>query len=258
MAKLLHSRDRILLGLAVLGDLLDEVVGGGSRAYHARKLGLYTPPGYPKNALQTAVGRMLRTGLINKSIRKGEVIWELTGSGRNQLVRSFPLLKWQQREWDGWWRIVIFDVAEKQREFRDSLRSKLVELGFGQWQKSVYVSPHDVAQDMIEFLESSHLTEQTSVFIAKELGPGQTKNIEKMWKLDKLNDRYYKIVEEWEKIRNQDWDRRQTRQIISQYLSIIGEDPFLPKELLPKPWLGIKAREVFRQLRKQLKHLDTF
>lgn len=258
MAKLLRSRDRILLGMAVLGDLLDEVVGGGSRAYQARKLGFYTPPWYPKNALQTAVSRMLKTGLISKTIKKGEVVWELTGSGKNQLVRSFPLFKWQESDWDGWWRIVTFDVAEKQREIRDSLRDKLVELGFGQWQKSVYVSPHDVAQDMIEFLGSLHLAGQVSVFTAKELGPGQAEKIEKMWKLDKLNDRYCKIVEEWEKIKEENLYKKEVQKIINQYLSTIETDPFLPRELLPKPWFGIKAKEVFRQLKKQLKHLDTF
>ncbi|KKS80666.1 MAG: repressor [Candidatus Beckwithbacteria bacterium GW2011_GWA2_43_10] len=258
MAKLLRSRDRILLGLAVLGDLLDEVVGGGSRAYHARKLGFYTPPWYPKNALQASVSRMLKTGLISKKIKKGEVVWELTGSGKNQLVRSFPLLKWQQSGWDGWWRIVIFDVTEKQRKVRDSLRSKLVELGFGQWQKSAYVSPHDVAQDMLEFLEAAHLSGQASVFTAKELGPGQTEKIEKMWKLDKLNNRYSYIVEEWGKIKDKNLNQKEARKIISQYLSTIETDPFLPRELLPKPWFGIKAKEVFNQLRKQLKYLDSF
>ncbi len=258
MAKLLRSRDRILLGMAVLGDLLDEVVGGGSRAYHAGKLGFYTPSWYSKNALQTAVSRMLKTGLICKNIKKGEVVWELTGSGKNQLVRSFPLLKWQERQWDGWWRIVIFDVAEKQRMVRDSLRSKLIELGFGQWQKSVYVSPHDVANDMIEFLESLHLIGQASVFTAKELGPGQAEKIEKMWKLDKLNDSYCKIVEEWEKMKDKNLNKKKAQKIISQYLSTIETDPFLPRELLPKSWFGFKAKEVFRQLKKQLKHLDTF
>ncbi|MCG2691733.1 hypothetical protein L6272_02785, partial [Microgenomates group bacterium] len=141
---------------------------------------------------------------------------------------------------------------------RDSLRDKLVELGFGKWQKSVYVSPHDVAQDMIEFLGSLHLLGQASVFTAKELGPGQAEKIEKMWKLDKLNDRYCKIVEEWEKIKEENLYKKEARKIINQYLSTIETDPFLPRELLPKPWFGIKAKEVFRQLKKQLKHLDTF
>ncbi|OIP03546.1 hypothetical protein AUK18_01770 [Candidatus Beckwithbacteria bacterium CG2_30_44_31] len=258
MAKLLRSRDRILLGLAVLGDLLDEVVGGGSRAYHARKLGFYTPSWYSKNALQTAVSRMLKTDLISKNIKKGEVFWELTSSGKKQLVRSFPMLKWQEKQWDGWWRIVVFDVGEKQRKMRDSLRDKLVELGFGQWQKSVYVSPHDVARDMIEFLESEHLTEEVSVFTAKELGPGQAEKAEKMWKLEKLNNRYCHIVEQWREIKDKKLNQKEARKIISQYLSVVELDPFLPRELLPKPWFGIKAEEIFRRLKKQLKHLDTF
>lgn len=257
MAKLLRSRDRILLGLAVLGDLLDEIIGGGSRAYHARKLGFYTPPWYPKNALQTAVSRMLKTGFINKKIKNGEVVWELTSSGKNQLIRSFPMLEWQERKWDGWWRIVIFDVAEKQRKLRDKLRDKLVELGFGEWQKSVYVSPHDVVSDMIEFLESVHLTKQASVFTAQELGPGQEEKIEKMWRLDKLNESYSGVIEEWEKVKEKSFNQKIVRKIISRYLSAVETDPFLPTSLLPKPWFGFKAQKIFKQLKKQIKHIDT-
>lgn len=257
MAKLLRSRDRILLGLAVLGDLLDEIVGGGSRAYHAGKLGFYTPLWYPKNALQTAVGRMLKTGQIARSIKNGEVVWKLTATGKNQLTRSFPLLKWQQSGWDGWWRIVIFDVAEKQRKIRDILRDKLVELGFGQWQKSVYVSPHDVASDMIEFLESVNLTKQASVFTAQELGPGQEERIERMWRLDKLNESYSKVIEEWEKVKEKSVNQKIVRKIISRYLSAVETDPFLPASLLPKPWFGFQAQKIFKQLKKQIKHIDT-
>ncbi|MCG2691556.1 hypothetical protein L6272_01870, partial [Microgenomates group bacterium] len=59
MAKNFRIRDRLLLGLAVFADVLDEVVGGGSRAYHARKLWIYTPPGYKTNKVSQAVSRML-------------------------------------------------------------------------------------------------------------------------------------------------------------------------------------------------------
>lgn len=259
MAKLLRSRDRILLGMAVLGDLLDEIVGGGSRAYHARKLGFYTPPWYPKNALQTAVGRMLKTGLITKAVKKGEVFWELTNRGQEQAIRAFPLLKWQERKWDGWWRIVIFDVAEKQREVRDSLRSKLVELGFGQWQKSVYVSPHDVAEDVAEFLKSLNLTKQASVFVARELGlEGGEEKINRMWHLDKLNQKYETVVDFWEENKKISLSRKQLQEIVTNYLTAVETDPFLPKEFLPEPWYGFEAQKTFRKLKKQLKHIDTF
>lgn len=44
--------------------------------------------------------------------------------------------------WDGRWRIVFFDIPEKHRAARDSLREKLKELGFQEFQRSVFVQPY--------------------------------------------------------------------------------------------------------------------
>lgn len=251
MAKLLRSRDRILLGLAVLGDWLDEVVGGGHRAYQAGKLGFYTPPGYSSNALQVAVSRMLKTGLITKKIKAGEVFWELTGLGKNQVSRSFPLLKWQQQNWDGWWRIVIFDIKETQKIVRNKLRHKLVELGFGQWQKSAYVSPHDVAEDMREFLKENKLSKQVSVLVAKELWlEDREERIIKMWQLEKINQQYEKVISFWEQVKAKKLTQKDFREIMKLYLMAVEKDPFLPKELLPKNWFGFEAQNVLHLLKR--------
>lgn len=256
MAKLLRSRDRILLGLAVLGDWLDEVVGGGHRAYQAGKLGFYTPPGYSTNALQAAVSRMLKTGLISKIIKDGEVFWELTGGGRTQVKKSFPLLEWQQRSWDGWWRIVIFDIKETQKLVRNKLRHKLVELGFGQWQKSVYVSPHDVAEDMREFLHEFKLANQASVFVAKELWlEGGEEKIVKMWQLEKINLQYEKVINFWEQIKVKKLTQKELRQIMKLYLTAVEKDPFLPKELLPKDWFGFEAQKILHLLKRSYREV---
>lgn len=123
----------------------------------------------------------------------------------NRLHRSFPLLKWQEKKWDGWWRIVIFDITAKRNWIRDKLRRKLLELGFGRWQESVYTSPHDVAEDMKEFLQSEHLEEQVSILETRELWPNNQEKIERMWKLNKLNKKYLTIVEKFQEGKNKNY-----------------------------------------------------
>lgn len=54
-------------------------------------------------------------------------------------------------EWDGKWRIVIFDIPERQRKARDALRVKLKELRFYELQKSVFVFPYH-CRDEIDFI----------------------------------------------------------------------------------------------------------
>lgn len=58
--------------------------------------------------------------------------------------------------WDRIWRMVLFDIPETKRRGRDALRLKLKDLGFVEWQKSVFVYPYpcrDEIDFIIEFFE---------------------------------------------------------------------------------------------------------
>lgn len=54
-------------------------------------------------------------------------------------------------KWDGKWRVVIFDIPERRRKIRDSLRFHLRQLGFFELQKSAFVHPYPCT-DEIDFL----------------------------------------------------------------------------------------------------------
>ena len=58
-----------------------------------------------------------------------------------------------KKKWDGKWRVVIFDVWEKAREKRDSLRYEIKHFGFIQLQRSVWIYPYECA-DFIELLKT--------------------------------------------------------------------------------------------------------
>lgn len=53
--------------------------------------------------------------------------------------------------WDKRWRVVFFDVPEKRRKIRDVFRSKLRDMGFFEYQKSVFVYPYP-CYDEIDFI----------------------------------------------------------------------------------------------------------
>lgn len=233
-------RDRLLLGLAFLGDELGWRYSKKYQMIRQLQQGLFAPPDYTAIALRTAASRMFKTGLIAKKIVNNEAVWELTGLGENRLHRKFPLLKWQEKKWDGWWRIVIFDIKIKQNWIRDKLRRKLTELGFGKWQESVYVSPHDVTVDIKEFLGAEKLEEEASVLECRELWPDDPQKIERMWQLNELNQQYQKVVDNAVKSK--------PRQLIHWYLQAVGSDPFLPKQFLPQPWFSDSARQVIKKL----------
>ena len=53
--------------------------------------------------------------------------------------------------WDGRWRLLMFDVPESRKSIRDALRSKLMDLGFFQFQKSVWIYPFP-CENEIDFI----------------------------------------------------------------------------------------------------------
>jgi len=115
-------------GSVVLADFMDN----------PRRFGHEGPRmDYPKSTLAAAIARLRKKGFIEKEINESKVILKLTEAGRDWL---FFNKSDDQIEWDGLWRIVIFDVPEKHRRVRNILRRRLKEWGFNQWQKSVWAS----------------------------------------------------------------------------------------------------------------------
>ena len=53
--------------------------------------------------------------------------------------------------WDSKWRMVIFDIPENKREARYALHKKLLDLGFYNLQKSIFIHPFSCLSE-IEFL----------------------------------------------------------------------------------------------------------
>lgn len=54
-------------------------------------------------------------------------------------------------KWDGKWRIVMFDIPEKLKKLRDSLRFHFRGIGLLEFQKSVFVHPYPCNKE-IEFI----------------------------------------------------------------------------------------------------------
>ncbi len=82
----------------------------------------------------------------------------LTEKGKRRAVTfNFGSMKIKQPErWDGRWHIVIFDIPEKYKIARISLRDKLLGLSFFQYQKSVYIYPYPCQNEVdfvVEFFE---------------------------------------------------------------------------------------------------------
>jgi hypothetical protein len=75
----------------------------------------------------------------------GTVVLRLTEQGKRwakyaSLFGSTIKIK-RPKKWDGLWRLVLFDIPEKKRVFRNILRDHLKAIGFIELQKSAFIFP---------------------------------------------------------------------------------------------------------------------
>lgn len=247
MKKLLRTSDKILISLAFLGDLAMEVYARG-HGFTGNKSFLESLE-IKNSTLRSELYRFLKTGEIEKIVdKKGRVCYRLTAPGQERFERLFPLSKLSSKPWDKKWRIVIFDIEEKNKSIRNSLRRKLMSLGFAKLQESVYITPLDVLADFREFLRNENLYGEVMAFEAGEVFETDPKIIAKyVWGLSDLNNKYQKLLEEanWME-RNGTAEEKQ--KVRDSFFRILSEDPMLPKELLPDGWLGEEARKLVMKL----------
>ena len=96
-----------------------------------------------KNSHKDTFSNLKRKGLIEIKKKNNRFSMSLTEEGEIEAdkyqINEMHIKK--QRKWDKKWRIIIFDIPEKRRIKRDLFRSKLKEMGFVQFQKSVWAYP---------------------------------------------------------------------------------------------------------------------
>lgn len=256
MKKLLNTRDILLLGLSGALDLFEEIrdpFSLVSKSYES--MYGWVPSQYKRHNFNHLVWRNIKTGFIERIEKQGEIYIRLTSQGSKRITRDFPLLSLQKRKWDKKWRFVIFDIQEVNKNAREGLRKKLKELGFGMIQKSVFISPHDVIKDLLEFIENLKLDESVYAFEVSAFAVGGIKELaNKVWKLDALNEKYKCIVDKAKEINSshlteiRDRVNLLNKSLKSEYLGILLQDPFLPKELLPSSWFGFEAKKLVKNL----------
>jgi phenylacetic acid degradation operon negative regulatory protein len=251
--KLLRPKDRILLALGIMGDIWDEyrLVGGLVTKKYEDLYG-WVPPAYKRNNFYQTIYRSLTTGDLEKIVVNGEPCFRLTSTSGKKLIRDFPIFSLQTRPWRKIWTVGVFDIEEVVRWQREWARELFVGLGFGRLQKSVYISPYELGEDLAEMIAAKRLGEKIKIFTKANLAGGYEKELAlKVWPIEELNEKYHRVVSECLSISKFFAKERQeeVKKVRAFYLNLLIKDPHLPFELLPSDWVGRKARKFVKSLR---------
>src|SRR3989338_7686683 len=107
-----------------------------------------------RQALERAINSLYTSHLVQEKENKdGTTTLILSENGKQKALR-FNIDKLEIKKptkWDRKWRIAMFDIPEKLRRLRDSLRLHFREIGLIELQKSVFVYPYPCRKE-IEFI----------------------------------------------------------------------------------------------------------
>src|SRR3989344_8414610 len=104
--------------------------------------------------------QLRRKRLIEITEINGETRMVLNENGKKRAIKYTleDLTIQKPKNWDGKWRLIIFDIPEKFHKERHALRIKLEELGFYLLQKSVWLYPYKCRNEIdfiVEFFNIS-------------------------------------------------------------------------------------------------------
>lgn len=192
--------------------------------------------------------------------QSGERMIRLTEKGLLVCRPKFdPVERWT-REWDGKWRMVIFDVPESDRSLRAKMRRRLTIEGFGCLQKSVWISPSPFGTMIDELkgaiVEGSALTLWEASPAAGELPQDM---VGEAWKFEEIGKRWQALAEHLELAKFPDklgrdlWEWMATERQLTR--ACLESDPFLPESLLPPDYAG---KAVWKKRTETLAHIARF
>jgi phenylacetic acid degradation operon negative regulatory protein len=148
--------------------------------------------------------------------------------------------------------LAVFSVPEAERDKRHQLRATLIRMGFGTAAPGVWVAPGHLHDEVARTLSRLGLQPYVDLFCAHYSAFGGLRDkIGQWWDLSAIDAECASFVD-----RHRGQHPADTPLAAFQaYLPLLTEwrrlpylDPGLPLDLLPRPWLGAQAAELFADL----------
>jgi phenylacetic acid degradation operon negative regulatory protein len=215
-----------------------------------------------EGAERAAISRLRKQGVVARR-RRGDnepvLVVTSPGGAREESLR--PQRFWQER-WQGVWSVLVYDVPEKQRAFRNALRHTLTRQRMGCLQKSVWISPRDIRPLYDDLQQAVGIHIVSYLFHAQTVLGRETRDLVlAAWDFDRLRVRHLWFIESCRRnlhvlrsgrARQPDLGSL-AREELQSYLSVMQNDPLLPKDLLPAGYAGIEAHKLHTEFVEAVK-----
>lgn len=104
-------------------------------------------------------------------IRLGKNSVSITRKGKERVLKyKLEEIEIQKpSEWDKKWRLVVFDIPNHLRKSSNTLRHKLIELGFLSYQKSLFIHPYPCREELEFIREVFEVGPFVKLIVAEEI-----------------------------------------------------------------------------------------
>lgn len=138
----------------------------------AQVAALFNPKdSYERHRIRQAVRCLEKKKYVRIFRKNGKDVIEITKSG-NKRVLAYRIEEMKLKipeKWGGWWYIIMFDIPEKKKRWRDAMSFRIKEFGLYPIQKSIFVSPYH-CKDEIDFIGEFFKVRDSIIYIkAKEI-----------------------------------------------------------------------------------------
>ncbi len=116
-------------------------------------------------SIRQSLWRLRKAGFVEKKgnnflfTKKGKVIADYILK-RKEIV---------DKKWDGKYRLVIFDIPEKNKKIRDWLRQELYFIGYKKLQESVLAGKHPLPADLIDDIKKNKIGNFVNYVLADKI-----------------------------------------------------------------------------------------
>jgi DNA-binding transcriptional regulator PaaX len=220
--------------------------------------------------LMRRVATLNRERLVERYPHSRKVCsYRLTTKGRLHALGGRDPEEWWGRSWDGNWRMALYDVSTRNNQQRDRMRRYLRGRGFGYLQRSAWIRPDPLEEELLVFGERDFRV-HSLIFIEGRPcgGESDTEIVASAWDFAGINARYeshLKVLASWPDcpVRSHPSARALLLWAAAEraaWMNAVSNDPLLPARILPSDYLGEKAWrrrvEVLRDACRQLRSFD--
>lgn len=242
-----ERRTKILLLLLLLSDIDLAPVTIDEKVQRIFDLSL-------NQKTKSTLVSMAREGVIIKTSQNEPAhIYCLTEQGVDDLVLEFPFFRFLKREWDGKWRILSYEIPEQRRELRDRLRRQVAGWGLGPWHRSFWLTPHPIIENLKKLVSGKEEEKYVQAFESDHSFGNREVLIEKVWGKTELDKKYRELFKKWHMTLSQDMEKTdKLKSVIGDYVTVLRQDPGLPKNVVGENWIGLEAFNIFKEIRNIL------